>query len=105
MALHNDATYAMSMEGANELCKRLEWALGIHDGFSGNFLQCGEEKVYCSRRLQLWDENERYIKMRKQIDNNNALKDPPNCKGPAKQQPYPLEKRTTNKKMLEKEIH
>ncbi|KAJ8446946.1 hypothetical protein Cgig2_026444 [Carnegiea gigantea] len=29
LALHNDATYTMVMEGTNELCKRLECTLGI----------------------------------------------------------------------------
>ena len=38
LALYNDATYTMVMEGANELCKRLECTLGIHDKSSGIYL-------------------------------------------------------------------
>ena len=38
LALQNDATYTMFMEGANQLRKRLECTLGIHDRFGGKSL-------------------------------------------------------------------
>jgi len=38
LAFHNDATCTMFMEGANELRKRLECTLGIHDRFGGKSL-------------------------------------------------------------------
>ena len=69
------------MEGANELCKRLECTLGIHDESGGNSLQCGGDKVYGRRRLPILEENERYTKKRKQIDSNSTLKDPPDRRG------------------------
>ncbi|KAJ8432084.1 hypothetical protein Cgig2_024694 [Carnegiea gigantea] len=106
LALHNDATYTMFMEGVNKLGKRLECTLGIHDKSGGNSLQCGGDNVFGRRRLQILEENERYIKKRKRIDSNSTLKDPPDCRGkgraPAKRQPHPSEKGTANKKMLKK---
>lgn len=102
LALHNDATYNVFVEGVDKLRKTLESMVGISCGNVHNSIAPGC-KVYGKRRLQVREENELYISRKKKKRNEDSvLKDPVERKGKGRpktiRNKHPAEKGASQRK-------